>query len=138
MVPLRLSNNFSPSYFFLKSKIPRYEYWASTSRAWVLETKNSRCSDKVSALEEGSKAALNSVHRRIDQTNSTMEDVNAKISQLEDGQKSILQLLQQLTGAAANNPRPAIAPVPPAQQQRRREEPGEFFFSFCHFCCHFY
>jgi len=90
--------------------------------------------DAVSALEEASKGAFFSIHRRMDGIEATMEATSKRLTGVEDTNKLILSqnstiigLLRQLTGggAAATAAAAAAAALP---EDLGRD--GEFCFLF--------
>jgi hypothetical protein len=84
-----------------------------------VQRKNSRSADQVNALDAASKAAFETLNRRIDRMDDRLERV-------ENGINSILVLLQEQAAAssAKNDPPTAAAAAAVGGQQ----EQGKCFF----------
>lgn len=75
-----------------------------------MQRKNSRSANLVNALDAASKAAFETLNRRIDRMDDRLERV-------ENGINSILVLLQEQAAAVNNNPPTAAAAVGGQQEQ---------------------
>jgi archaellum component FlaC len=74
--------------FIYNDGTPGYKHWAAVSRNWVVQRKNSRSADQANAIDAASKAAFETLNRRIDRMDDRLERV-------ENGINSILILLQE-------------------------------------------
>jgi len=88
--------------------------------------------DQVSALNKSSKAAFETLSRRVD----VVETMDARLRRLEKGQEELINLMSQLVPAAAGaakNP-PAAASTVDGASSSKEQEPGgkHFLFVFWH------